>query len=89
MLYESHITCSIHDAKAAQTVADQFRWKTSQIARDITLGDDTYFYLTTHDVTEERIRQRMVDTAFALTQSDINVIRMKIEHIIFDTKHKA
>jgi hypothetical protein len=48
MIYEAHITCFLVDAATATVVADELEWKTSQIARDITLGDDTYFYLTRH-----------------------------------------
>lgn len=66
MLYESHITLSIKDAVLAQRVADEYRWKTSQIARDITLGEDTYFYLTTHSPKEDIIRTRLWDTVEAL-----------------------
>jgi hypothetical protein len=89
MLYESHITCSTAQSEIAQVVADAHRWKTSQISRDITLGDATYFYLTTHDVTEVRIMQRLRETVDALEIAGVNVIRQKIELIIFDTKHNV
>lgn len=89
MLYESHITCSTEQSKEAQKVADEYKWKTSQISRDITLGEATYFYLTTHEVTEIRIREKLFRTSEALKAAGVDVIREKIELIIHDTKIRS
>jgi hypothetical protein len=89
MLYESHITCDIKDALACELIAMNRGWKTSQIARDITLGEATYFYLTTHERDLIRMQDKLRDTATALRQAGINVIREKIELIIYDTKLRS
>jgi len=86
MLYESHITIHIKDAELAQVVADGYGWKTSKIAGDITLGKDTYFYLTTHERDLIRMQDKLRDTGTALRAAGLNVIREKIELIIYDTK---
>lgn len=86
MLYESHITVSIKDAEIAQKIADQQKWKTSEIKRDITLGDNSYFYLTTHCPEIRMMFTRLEQTTASLRGMGINVIREKIELIIHDTK---
>lgn len=84
--YECHITCYTSQAEAAAEVAKEFHWKTSEIARDPLLGDDTYFYLTSHGATYEQIFTRMKATVDALTLRGVRVAREKIEHIVYDTK---
>lgn len=88
MLYESHITVSIKDAELAQKVADEQNWKTSEIKRDITLGDNSYFYLTTHCPEIRLMFSRLNRATDMLKFYKINVIREKIELIIHDTKLK-
>lgn len=88
MLYESHITVSIKDAELAQKVADEQNWKTSEIKRDITLGDNSYFYLTTHCPEIRLMFSRLNRATDMLKFYKINVIREKIELIIHDTKFK-
>lgn len=88
MLYESHITVSIKDAELAQKVADSQNWKTSEIKRDITLGDNSYFYLTTHCPDIRLMFRRLEMTTELLKFYGVHVIREKIELIIHDTKIK-
>lgn len=89
MLYESHITVSITDAVFAQKVADAQNWKTSEIKRDITLGDNSYFYLTTHCPEIRLMFRRLNDATEMLKFYGIKVIREKIELIIHDTKVRS
>ncbi len=89
MLYESHITVAIKDAEMAQKVADDQNWKTSEIKRDITLGDNSYFYLTTH-CPEVRLMFSRLERATAMLRFfGVNVIREKIELTIHDTKIRS
>lgn len=86
MTYECHITCYLSDAKIAASVAQQFGWKTSEIARDPLLGDGTYFYLTKHADDYMTLYVEMSVAVVTLLRSDAFVVRQKIEHIVFDTK---
>ena len=86
MIYECHITCLIKDAEKAQQIADLIKWKTSQIARDVTLGDDTYFYLTCHERDLFEMMSKLNHTANELEMANVFVVRKKIELIIYDTK---
>lgn len=85
-LFETHITCLIKDAEKAQKVADAQGWKTSQIARDIALGDDTYFYLTSHGRNIAKVTTKLDHTVAFLKAFGVEVVREKIELIIHDTK---
>jgi hypothetical protein len=86
--YECHITVHSKDGPAAEQVAKALHWNTSEIARDPVLGEDTYFYLTTHDDFLRRMHERMAQAAQALRQVGIFVVREKIEEIVHDVRHK-
>lgn len=86
MNYECHITCHLHDAAFAGAVATALHWKTSEIARDPVLGSDTYFYLTSHGATYGDLFTRMEEAEAALVRQGVEVVRKKIEHIVYDTK---
>lgn len=86
MKFEAHITVTLKDAVRAQEKADLFKWKTSQIARDIILGEDTYFYLTAHSEDLPSILEDMKFVAKCLESEGVKIVRQKIEAIIFDTK---
>lgn len=86
MSYECHITCHQADAAVATSVAEALHWKTSEIARDPVLGQATYFYLTSHGKTFEHLFGRMREAVAALKAKGLEVVREKIEHIVFDTK---
>lgn len=89
MLYECHITCKQEDAAKATEVAAAGNWKTSEIARDPTLGQNTYFYLTSHDRDIERMFSRMRQCSHVLKMCGVDVLREKIELIIYDTKQSV
>lgn len=87
MTYEVHITVDLKHNKEAQQVADKHGWKTSEIARDIILGQKSYFYLTQHFREKDKAFEELASTVYSLTVNfKIPVIRQKIELIIFDTK---
>lgn len=84
--YECHITCHLKDAKIAEKVAVDLHWKTSEIARDPVLGKDSYFYLTSHSLDYNSMFSRMEQAAIQLREAGVEVLREKIEHIVYDTK---
>ena len=88
MICECHITCWVSQAKLAQSVADEDGWKTSEIHRDISLGNDVYFYLTTHHPNLMKMFEKMNATSAKLKAKGVDVVREKIELIIYDTKMK-
>lgn len=89
MKYECHITVSSRDGPVAEQVAKALHWKTSEIARDPVLGNDTYFYLTSHGDKLRRMYERMAEAVQALRAIGVFVVREKIEDIIWDVRHSA
>jgi hypothetical protein len=88
-LYEIHITCMTSQAQAATEVAKKLHWKTSEIARDPVLGNDTYFYLTKYAETLDIAHTYLTDAIVALLYTyNVEVIREKIEHIVHDVRYK-
>jgi GH43 family beta-xylosidase len=87
MKYECHITCKLRDARTATRIASERGWKTSQIARDPLLGDDTFFYLTCHSSDYDFLFQKMTKTVDALIGAKVSVVREKIEETIHDMLH--
>lgn len=88
-MYECHITVALTDGPAAAAAVAKLDagWKTSEIARDPILGDETYFYLTCHADTWDAIRTKMNCAVFALGVAGCPFpIRLKVEHIVYDTK---
>ena len=86
MSYECHITSMTAHAPRLAELAERSGWKTSEIARDPVLGDDTYFYLTKHSHDFPEIFVAMTNMATVLEANDIPVVRKKIELIVYDTK---
>jgi len=89
MSYECHVTTTVAHADAAEALAQEFGWKTSQIQRDPLLGDDTFFYLTKHNADFLTLYQQMTLLVLRMTSDGLPVLREKIEHIIYDTKKGA
>jgi hypothetical protein len=86
MNYECHITVRRADAEKAQIVASEHHWKFSQIDGDPVLGKEVFAYLTTHDSDVRRMFKRMELAVVNLKNSGVEVIREKIELIVYDTK---
>lgn len=93
MIYECHITLDLEDAAKLPpnffTFCETEKWKSSEIHRDITMGEKSYYYLTTHDRDLLRMHARMKAMADACRYFECEVIREKIELIIYDTKLKT
>lgn len=87
-MYEIHITCLTSQSAKATKIAKEFHWKTSEIARDPVLGNDTYFYLTTHADTLDTAYLRMQQAVDALYCTNVTVLREKIEHIVHDYRYE-
>lgn len=84
--FECHITLDVADASMGEEVAKVLHWKTSEIARDPVLGQASYFYLTSHDSTYDRMFMRMKVAVKFLQDRGVKPVRQKIEHIVYDTK---
>ena len=88
-MFECHITGQVKDAKVLELIARAEHWKTSEIKRDPVLGDDSYFYLTSHDTNLTKMMGRMNSVTAQMNAAGCKVIREKIEVIIYDTKRKS
>lgn len=86
-MYECHITLYLGDGVVGSQVAKRLHWKTSQISRDPVLGDDTYFYLTTHASDYPAMRGRMDEALEELRGLQVHIVREKIECIVHDVRH--
>lgn len=87
--YEAHITYAKEHREAVQQVGDnpEFAWTFSEITGCPILGQGTYCYLTGYDPDPNVLRRRMQAVAATLaTVSNAEPLRMKIEHIVYDTK---
>jgi hypothetical protein len=89
MTYEVHITCDVRDRAIVDRVSEIYSWwKTSEIARDIVLGEKTYMYLTSHYREKSVAFERLAEAVDLLKRLGCLVVREKIELIIYDTKVK-
>lgn len=86
MSYECHITTTVAHAQLAGDQAAVFGWKTSEIKRDPILGDGSHFYLTKHHASFTELYSLMELHAARMRQAGIPIVRLKIEHIVYDTK---
>lgn len=86
MTYECHITIQVKDAEIGEKVAAAHCWKTSEIKRDPVLGDGSHFYLTRHSKNFLDMVDRMELISAALRKEAVEILRQKIEHIVYDTK---
>lgn len=86
MNYECHITVARKDGPVAEILAKEMHWKFSQIDGDPVLGKEVFAYLTTHDNDLLQMQRRMNYAVTALRDQGVEVIREKIELIVYDTK---
>lgn len=84
--YEAHVTIGLRHAKVAGPIGERLGWKTSQIARDAILGDDTFFYFTRHSQDGFSLMDRVEELRRELRRTDVPVLREKIEAILYDTR---
>ncbi len=86
MNYECHVTVAKPaDATEFKALAQQHGWKTSCIDGDPLLGAKAFFYFTCHHGNYDKIFKKMKDLVGLLGGQ---VIREKIEQIIYDTKNQ-
>lgn len=88
MEYECHITVRDDFEMRATWKAqgEEYGWKTSHITGDPLLGKDSWFYFTKHCGSYPRLKADMMTMSAMLGNG--NVVRQKIEAIVFDTKTK-
>ena len=89
MTYECHITCNRDDHSIVQNVGEPAGWKFSKIDGDPLLGQKVFCYLTRHHRDFEALKSLMQAMTSALKIVGVEVVREKIEHIIYDTKTGA
>ena len=85
-MYECHVTLHNPNKEICELIAKDFKWKTSEIERDPVLGNDTFFYFTSHSKNFVALMEEMQELENQLTIAEQTVIRKKIELIIYDTK---
>jgi hypothetical protein len=83
---EAHITANLLDATEVRKVGDEIGWVFSQISGCPLLGQGTYCYLTSYDRDAARLRRELEQACQLLKKRGIDVLRSKIEHIVFDSK---
>jgi hypothetical protein len=84
--FESHITCRREQRDSVERVGLARGWKGSAIDPDPIMGDKPYCYLTAYDSDVDRLKVQMEATAEALLREGLDVLRCKIERIVYDTK---
>jgi hypothetical protein len=86
--FECHVTVDPppEDVSDCHRIAAKLGWKTSEIERDPVLGDRKYFYFTAHARSFEVLKARMDELTAELRAEELNVLREKIENIVYDTK---
>ena len=84
--YECHLTMPAVDEETISGLAEGEYWKFSKIDGDPVMGDSVYFYLTRHRDQFLTIRADMHYMIEKLRAHGIDVLRAKIEEIVFDTK---
>ncbi len=88
-MFECHVTVEKPTEDKLSTLkrfAEELGWKTSQIDGDPVLGEKVYFYFTHHCKNYSVIYSRMLHLLANLRSANIETVRSKIEHIIYDTK---
>ncbi len=89
-MFEIHFTVRKPDTREAkdklEAIGRASEWSTSCIDGDPLLGAKPYFYFTDHEHTFEAAHDRRKMLALVLEIEGIEILREKIEHIVYDTK---
>lgn len=89
MNFEAHITVGpfklVREEHLLKIAADN-HWKTSRIDGDPLLGPGVNSYLTRHGTRYDNLLGHMQMTKGDLERAGFNVVRCKIELIMYDTK---
>jgi len=89
--YECHITMT-GNKENIKPLVEAHKWKFSAIDGDPTLGDGIKCYATRHfntRVGELSVLNRLHEVADILKNYGINVIRRKIEKVIYDDRNET
>lgn len=84
--FECHITCKAKDAQLVAQLGEEVGWKFSQIDGDPVLGKELFCYLTMHKTKFQSIYVNLQAAQTLLSSNGIEVVRSKIELILYDTK---
>ncbi|CAN7603481.1 hypothetical protein [Bosea sp. LjRoot237] len=92
--YECHVTMEAPAAdndnrQRVKAAVDAIGWKFSAIEGDIVLGDGVKLYATRHFNTrlgDDRVVSLLHDAADTLAAQSINVVRRKVERVLFDDR---
>lgn len=88
MYYECHITLGLHPVSAKRLI-EALGWKYSMIEGDPVLGTGYHEYATRHasaKCPESTIIAEMDYIAGVLAHMGFNVLRQKVELVVYDTK---
>ena len=88
--FECHITLlkpeNTEKARKLFTISESNNMKTSWITGDPVLGAGKWFYVSGYSESYDELLQRMTKTAMHLREEGFEVVREKIEQIMYDTK---
>jgi hypothetical protein len=87
--FECHITIEKplgYHQEWFEGIARRTGWKTSCIDGDPVMGQRAFFYFTCHHPQFESIKAKMHDLENLLKDHFVEVLRSKIEQIVYDTK---
>jgi len=84
--FEAHITCHVNQADEVKIIGVEFGWKFSCIEGDALMGPKPYCYLTGYSTDKHELYFNVQRLTVTLQRRGVEVLRSKIEQIIFDTK---
>lgn len=93
--YECHITIALpKDAQlwliqGVKVRVEAIKWHFSCIHGDPQLGDKIFCYATEHYVDEEIATQMVIRVAEVLKLKGCDVVRTKVEKVVFDSRRQS
>lgn len=88
--FECHITMNKpntkEEAKLLFNIAEKYKMKTSWITGDPVIGPGKWFYISGYSTSFEELLENMKTAANEIRSLGLEVIREKIEQIMYDTK---
>lgn len=88
--FESHITLlkpqSTEKARLLFKLSEEYGMKTSWITGDPVLGTGKWFYISSYSENFDELLLRVKEMAVKLRDLGFEVVREKIEEILYDTK---